>query len=112
MRVRAIKRAYRRSRLTQITIDVSTKPGSVSIATKFPPKPKWGLFDRSGTVDYTIVVPADVDISELHLAAGEIFLDGMRGRTTRARLGEGRMYARNCFTNLDLAIRRGNLILW
>ena len=35
----------------------------------------------------------------------------MRGQTTRARLGEGRMFARNCFTNLDLAIWRGNLIL-
>jgi hypothetical protein len=111
MRVRAIKRAYRRSRLTQITIDVSTKPGSVSITTKFPPRPKWGLFDRSGTVDYTVVVPATANISGLDLNAGEILVDGMRGQTTRARLGEGRMFARNCFTNLDLAIWRGNLIL-
>jgi len=35
----------------------------------------------------------------------------MRGAATRARLGEGRMFARNCFTNSELAIRRGNLIL-
>src|SRR5436189_6018881 len=98
MRVRAIKRAYRRSRLTQIGIDVSTKPGSVSITTKFPLKPKWGLFDRSGTVDYTMVVPATVTISALELDAGEILVDGMRGPTTRARLGEGRVFARNCFT--------------
>ncbi len=111
MRVRAIKRAYRRSRLTQIAIDVSTKPGSVSITTKFPPRPKWGLFDRSGTVDYTVVVPATASISGLDLDAGEILVDGMRGRTTRARLGEGRMFARNCFTNLDFAVRRGNLIV-
>jgi hypothetical protein len=45
------------------------------------------------------------------LDAGEILVDGMRSQTTRARLGEGRMFARNCFTNLDLAIWRGNLIL-
>jgi len=111
MRVHAVKKAYSRARLAQIAVSVDLKPGSVSIATKFPPKPKWGLFDRSGTVDYTIVVPANVDISELHLDAGEILLDGMRGPTTRAWLGEGRMFARNCFTNLDLAIRRGNLIM-
>jgi hypothetical protein len=111
IQVHAIKRAYRRSRLTQIAIDVSTKPGSVSITTKFPPRPKWGLFDRSGTVDYTVVVPATANILGLDLDAGEIVVDGMRGQTTRARLGEGRMFARNCFTNLDLAIRRGNLIL-
>jgi hypothetical protein len=111
MRVYVVKRAYRRARLTQIAINVSTKPGSVSITTKFPPKPKWGLFGRSGTVDYTIVVPATVNVSSLDLDAGEILLDGMRGPMTRAQLGEGRMFARNCFSNLDLAIRRGNLIV-
>ena len=111
MRVRAVKRAYQRSRLKQIAIDVSTKPGSVFITTKFPPRPKWGLFDRSGTVDYTVTVPATANIAGLELDAGEILVDGMRGAATRARLGEGRMFARNCFTNLDLAIWRGNLIL-
>jgi hypothetical protein len=111
MRVHAVKRAYQRARLKQIAIDVSTKPGSVSITTKFPLRPKWGLFDRSGTVDYTVTVPATANIAGLELDAGEILVDGMRGATTRARLGEGRMFARNCFTNLDLAIWRGNLIL-
>jgi hypothetical protein len=111
MRVHAVKKAYTHARLTQIAVNVSTRSGSVSITTKFPPKPTWGLFDRSGTVDYTIVVPAAAGISELNLDAGEILLDGMRGPTTRVRLGEGRMFARNCFTNLEAAIQRGNLIL-
>lgn len=111
MRVHAVKRAYQRARLKQIAIDFSTRPGSVSITTKFPPRSKWGLFDRSGTVDYTVVVPATANILGLDLDAGEILVDGMRGATTRARLGEGRMFARNCFTNLDLGVRRGNLIL-
>ena len=111
MRVQAVKRAYQRARLKQIAIDVSTRPDSVSITTKFPPRSKWGLFDRSGTVDYTVVVPATANILGLDLDAGEVLVDGMRGKTTRVRLGEGRMFARNCFTNSDLAIRRGNLIL-
>jgi hypothetical protein len=111
MRVHAVKRAYQRARLKQIAIDVSTRPGSVSISTKFPPRSKCGLFDRSGTVDYTVTVPATANISGLELDAGEILVDGMRGAATRARLGEGQMFARNCFTNLELAIRRGNLIL-
>jgi hypothetical protein len=111
MRVHAVKRAYQRARLKEIAIDVSTRPDSVSITTKFPPRPKWGLFDRSGTVDYTITVPATANIAGLELDAGEILVDGMRGQTTRARLGEGRMFARNCFTNLHLAIWRGSLIL-
>jgi hypothetical protein len=111
MRVRAVKKAYSRARLAQIAVSVDLKPGSVSVATKFPPKPRWGLFDRSGTVDYTIVVPATATISVLDLDAGEILVDGMRGQMTRARLGEGRMFTRNCFTMLDLTLRRGNLII-
>jgi hypothetical protein len=111
MRVHAIKKAYSRSRLAQIAIDVSVKAGSVSITTKFPPKPKWGLFDRSGTVDYTIVLPATTNISGLELDAGEVLLDGMRGPAARVRLGEGRMFVRNCFADTNLTVRRGNLIL-
>ena len=111
MRVQSVKKAYSHARLKGIGIDVSTKPGSVSISTKFLPKSKWGLFDRSGTVDYTIVVPATASIAGLDLNAGEIVVDGMRGRTMRARLGEGWMFARNCFANVDLAVKRGNLII-
>jgi hypothetical protein len=111
MRVRAIKKAYSHARLTGIGINVSTKPGSVSISTKFPPKSTWGLFDRSGTVDYTIVVPATASIAGVNLNAGEILVDGMRGQTMRVRLGEGRIFARNCFANADLAVKRGNLIV-
>lgn len=111
MRVEAIRRAYTRERLKQIAADVLIQAGSVSIKTKFPPQPKWALSDRSGTVDYTIVVPATATISALNLNAGEVLLDGMRGRIVRARLGDGRMFARNCFTNVDLTMNRGTLTL-
>jgi hypothetical protein len=111
LHVQAVKKAYSRERLSQIEIDICSKPGAVLIITKFPPKPKWPLFDRSGTVDYTIVVPATASISRLDLHAGEVRLDGMRGREASARLGDGRMSAHNCFTNLDLAMKRGTLTL-
>jgi hypothetical protein len=111
LRVRAVKKAYSRERLNQITIDVSRTPGSVSIITKWPPQPHWALSDRSGTVDYAITVPATASISALGLHAGEVRLDGMRGRKASARLGDGRIFARNCFTNLDLTINRGTLTL-
>jgi hypothetical protein len=111
MRVQATMKAYSRTRLKQIAIDVSVQPTSVSINTKFPPKPRWALFDRSGTVDYTIVVPATVNISQLSLHSGELVVDGMRGRSVLARLGDGRMFAKNCFTDAHLALQRGNLAL-
>jgi hypothetical protein len=111
MRVQATKKAYSPIRLKQIVIDVSVHPTSVSIDVKLPPKPKWALFDRSGTVDCTIVLPATANISRLRLDAGEVFVDGMHGGTVHARLGDGRIFAHNCFANANLALQRGNLIL-
>jgi hypothetical protein len=111
MRVQAIKRAYTRERLKQIAVNVSIQPGSVLISTKFPPKPKWAPFDRSGTVDYTVVVPATANLTRLELGAGELVVDGMRGDRTHARLGSGRMFAHNCFGNATLALDHGTLIL-
>jgi len=109
VRVRSLKRAYSHERLNQIAIDVSTKPGAVSITAKVPPQPKWAFLDHSGTVDWTIVVPATASISALDLNAGEVLLDSMHGREVHARLGDGRIFARNCFTNLDLTMHRGTL---
>ena len=111
IRMRAVKKAYSQERLNQIAIDVSTRPGAVSIITKFPPQPKWGLSDRSGTVDYTIVVPKTASISALELNAGEVLLDSLRSPQVHARLNDGRIFARNCFTNVDLTINRGTLTL-
>jgi hypothetical protein len=111
MRVQATKKAYSRTRLKEIAVDVSVQPTSVSIKVKLPPKATWALFDRSGTVDCTIVVPATTNISQLRLDAGEVFVDGMRGRSLRAWLGDGRMFAHNCFADVDLALQRGNLTI-
>ncbi len=111
MRVHATKKAYSHMRLKQIAIDVSVQPASVAINVNLPPKPRWALFDRSGTVDCTIVVPATANISLVRLDAGEVLVDGMRGPSVHARLGDGRMFAQNCFTDIDLALQRGNLAI-
>ncbi|KAF5407402.1 MAG: hypothetical protein Udaeo2_24790 [Candidatus Udaeobacter sp.] len=111
MQVHATKKAYSRTRLKEIAIDVSVQPARVAIKVRLPPKPTWALSDRSGTVDCTIVVPATTNISQLRLDAGEVFVDGMRGRSLRAWLGDGRMFAHNCFADVDLALQRGNLTI-
>jgi len=109
MQVHATKKAYSRTRLKEIAVDVSVQPTSVSIKVKLPHKPTWALFDRSGTVDCTIVVPAAANISALRLDAGEALVDGMRGRSVHAWLGDGRVLAHNCFADVDLALQRGTL---
>ena len=111
MRVQAIKRAYTRDRLKQIAVNVFVQPGAVSIKTNFPAIQKWGLSDRSGTVEYTIVVPQTASISHLKLNNGEVLVDGMHGQTVHARLGTGRMFDHNCFSNVDLMVTRGTLTL-
>jgi hypothetical protein len=111
MQVHATKKAFSPTRLKEIAIDVSVQPSSVAIKVRFRPKPTWALFDRSGTVDCTIVVPATTSISQLRLDAGEVSVDGMRGRSLHAWLGDGRMFAHNCFGDVDLALQRGNLTI-
>jgi hypothetical protein len=111
MRVQCVKKAYSQERLNQIMIDVSVNPGAVSVTAKVPPAPKWAFRDHSGTVECTIVVPATASISALDLNAGEVLLDSMHGQEVLARLGDGRIFARNCFTNLDLTMNRGSLTL-
>ena len=111
LRVRSTKKAYSRERLNQIAIDVSTKPGAVSVTARFPAQPKWAFSDHSGTLDCTIVMPATASISALDLNAGEVLLDNMRGREVHARMGDGRIFVRNCFTNVDLTMDRGTLRL-
>lgn len=110
LRVQSLKRAYSQERLNQIAIDVSTRPGAVSITAKIPPQQKW-FSDHSGTVDCTIVVPATASISALDLNAGEVLVNGMHGREMHARVSDGRILVRNCFTNLDFTMNRGTLTL-
>jgi hypothetical protein len=109
MRVQAIKRAYSKERLSKIGVNVAVQPGNVSINTNYPPKPKWGLSDRSGTVDYIIVLPWHCDLQEVELGNGEMLIDGMRGNVVHARLGNGRLFGHNCFTDLHLSIQSGGV---
>ena len=111
VRVRSLKRAYSHERLNQIAIDVSAKPGAVSITAKAPPQPKWAFSDHSGTVDCTIVVPGNSQ----HFCSGFECGRSSPGFDARprvhARLNDGRIFARNCFTNMDLTVKRGTLAL-
>ena len=111
MTLQATKRAYTPNRLKQIAVNVSVQPRAVAIETTFPRKSTWGLFDRAGTVDYTIVVPDTAKISRLELANGELSIEGMRGQNVHASLGTGRLVDRNCFSNVDVTVGRGTLIL-
>jgi DUF4097 and DUF4098 domain-containing protein YvlB len=111
IRVEAIKKAYSAERLKAISIKVSAQPDAISIETIYPADSGIGFSDRSGTVDYVIVVPQTIRITKLELANGEMQLDGMRSEQAHAQLGSGRLFAHNCFGNLDLNLQTGNLTI-
>lgn len=109
--VEAIKKAYSPARLKSISVNIVAQRDSITITTTYPDDPRFGLSDRSGTVDYVIVVPQSMRIAKLDLANGEVLVEGMRSDQARVVLGNGRLFAHNCFGNLELALQTGNLAI-
>jgi hypothetical protein len=109
--LQVIKKAYTAARLHSISVNVSAQPNSISIETIFPPKKTWSFSDRSGTVDYIIVVPETARIARLELRNGEISVAGMQGGDVHANLGNGRLFVRNCFCDVQAREVTGALIL-
>jgi DUF4097 and DUF4098 domain-containing protein YvlB len=107
VQVKATKKAYSTERLRAITMQVSSHPESLSIETIFPPGKKWSLRDRSGLVEYVIVMPQHLKKIELELTNGEISIDGLRDGSAHASVVNGRISARNCFANLDYKATNG-----
>jgi hypothetical protein len=104
----AIKKAYTSERLKGIVVDVKATPTSVAIGTTFPPR-KNALSDRSGTVDYIVIVPQTIKITRLDLVNGEVLVEGLRGGSASAHLVNGWLGAHNCFADLDLSVETGRL---
>src|SRR2546423_9282775 len=107
--IQAIKKAYSAERLRGIVVDVKASQRSVAITTSFPPR-KGPLGDRSGTVDYIIVVPKTAKVAQLELVNGEVLVEGLRnGGSAKAHLVNGWLAGHNCFGNLHLAVEAGRL---
>jgi hypothetical protein len=110
--VEAIKKAYTSERLEKIVVDVKATRKSVAIETIFPPRENgFSLSDRSGTVDYIIIVPQTTKITQLELVNGEVLVDGLRGGSATAHLVNGWLGGHNCFCALNLSIVNGRIDL-
>jgi hypothetical protein len=106
LHVKAIKRAYSRDGLRALEIRV-IEGEILSIQTAAPPKRKWMLRDRSGTIDYVITLPAFFKTADVKLISGEIFLEDLREGSVKARVINGRIRAQDCFISVDCDARRG-----
>jgi hypothetical protein len=109
--VQATKKAYTAERLKGIVLDVQATRKAVAIGTTFPPR-KNALSDRSGTVDYIVIVPQAIKITQLELVNGEVTLEGLRGGSAKARVTNGWVTGRDCFADLDLTVETGRLDIW
>jgi hypothetical protein len=99
MRVTALKRAFTQQRVDAIKVNVQIDGDTVVIDTEYPPKPEGSMFaDRSGTVDYAILVPEYATLERVELENGEIMIEGMRGAALNANVARGKLILRNCFT--------------
>jgi hypothetical protein len=107
--IQAIKKAYTPERLQGIVVDVKATRSSIAITTSFPPREN-ALSDRSGTVDYIIVVPQTIRITDLSLTNGELLVEGLRaGGSATAHLVNGWLAGHNCFADLNLTVETGRL---
>src|SRR5205823_9264516 len=108
--IQAIKKAYTSERLKKIVVDVKATPTNVAIETIIPPRENgFGLSDRSGTVEYVIIVPQTTKIRQIELANGEVLVEGLRGGSASVHLVNGWLGAHNCFGDLNLSIANGRL---
>ena len=111
IRVETLKKAYTPERLKAISTRVTAQQDSISIETIYPPESGGTFSDRSGTVDYVIVVPQGATISKLDLTNGEVLIQEVRSKEAHSQLGSGRLFIHNCFGNLDVHVKTGNLAL-
>src|SRR4051812_33060559 len=75
IKVKVYKRAFTQERLDQIAAKISLQGDAMTIDTYYPPVRK-GLFeDRSGTVEYTVLVPQNCTVTSADLSRGEIHIE-------------------------------------
>jgi hypothetical protein len=106
--IQATKKAYTVERLKGIVVDVQATRKTVAIGTTFPPR-KNMVSDRSGTVDYIVIVPQAIKITQLELVNGEVTVEGLRGGSAKAHVTNGWVTGQNCFADLDLTVETGRL---
>ena len=105
----AWKRAFTEERLQGIKVNAVVDANSAVIDTIYPPPPEGRFDDRSGTVDYTIIVPESCTLAKAELANGEIMLQDLRGESATATAEKGRIHVRNCFTDVRVAVGSGGM---
>jgi hypothetical protein len=60
-------------------------------------------------VDYIVIVPQAITITQLKLVNGEVTIEGLRGGSAKAQVKNGWIAGQSCFADLDLTVETGRL---
>ena len=106
--VKIYKRAFTQDRLSKIEANISMDGDAMKIDTNYPPPAKGVFADRSGTVEYTLLVPQNCAVN-VEQSQGEILLKDLRGPSIDARLANGRINVRSCFSPARVQLGYGGI---
>lgn len=119
VQVDAIKKAYRRERLAEAQIEVTSTEENIRIKTEYPERNQtWNdrRYDNPAIVEYTLTVPRKAILESIELINGPLDIEGVEGNvkassvngpvTARGLMGEARLTTVNgplqaTFTQLD-----------
>jgi len=114
VQVNAVKKAYRRERLSEARIDVTATADVIRIKTNYP---DWdqtftddqkGRYNNPALVDYTLTVPRNARLESVVLVNGSLEVDGVEG-DVKASSVNGRVTARGLVGVAKLSTVNGNL---
>ena len=121
VQVDAIKKAYRRERLEEATIEVTATEENIRIKTEYPDEQQTfrsdqRRYDNPATVEYSLTVPRKAILESIELINGPVDIEGVEGNvkassingpvTAHGLMGEARLSTVNgplqaVFTQLD-----------
>lgn len=113
VQVDAVKKAYRKDRLTEATIEVNATEENIRIKTEYPDGPQnfrsgQGRYDNPAIVDYTLTVPRKVVLESVELINGSIDIEGVEGNVKASSIN-GRLNAKGLLGEARLSTINGPL---
>ncbi len=111
VKVDAIKRAYNRERLTEVTIDVKSASDILTIKTRYPEDRNYSGRNREdswASVEYTVTLPRTAQLDGAELVNGSLDVEGVQG-FVRASLVNGNVKASGLRGEVRLSTVNGGI---
>jgi DUF4097 and DUF4098 domain-containing protein YvlB len=114
VKVDAVKRAYKKERLDEAKVDVSTTADSVRIRTEYPDRnqsfsdSESRRYNNPAEVEYTLTIPRKARIDSADLVNGSLEIDGAEG-DVKAACVNGNVKARGLTGDVKLSTVNGGV---